>query len=172
MNGDIITDLFLADDPRAAAVNLAALWETARALHPARMAVAPSVVLELRYAPDGTRRQTFAQIGAALGVTPQRARELVARALKLLRVRWRGFAPVPASLPIADAAQTPADAPTLREAIAARVADLRAAHPDARIVIETARRNWPRAECPGVAFVEGLPWAYVVTVEDAARDAG
>jgi len=164
MNGDIITDLFLADDPRAAAVNLAALWETARALHPARMAVAPAAVLELRYAPDGTRRQTFAEVGAVLGVTPQRARELVARSLRLLRARWRGFAPASASLSIADAAQTPADASTLAQAIASHLTIERTAHPAASIVVETASRNWPAGDWPGVEFVTGLPWAYVLTV--------
>ena len=172
MDGNIVEDLFNADDPRAAAVDLAALWETARALQPKRMAVAPSVVLELRYAPDGTRRQTFAEVGAVLGVTPQRARELVARALKLLRARWRGFAPAPASLPIADAAQTPADASTLAQAIASHLTIERAAHPAASIVVETASRNWPAGDWPGVEFVTGLPWAYVLTVEDPAQDAG
>jgi len=146
----------------AFAVNLDAFWRCAEA-------VGGDIVLRLRFNADGTRRQSYREVAAALGVTLPQARATIAKALRVLRRQQAAFV---IQLTAADAARTPADAPTLAQAIAARVADLRAAHPDARIVIETARRNWPRAEWPGVAFVEGLPWAYVVTVEDPARDAG
>ena len=146
----------------AFAVNLDAFWRCAEA-------VKVDTVLRLRFNADGTRRQSYREVAAALGVTLPQARATIAKALRVLRQQQAAFVIAP---DLAEAARTPADAPTLREAIAARVTDLRVRYPDARIVVETAQRNWPREEWPGVEFVTGLPWAYVVTVEDAARDAG
>ena len=146
----------------ARAVDLDACWRCAEA-------VEVDTVLRLRFNADGTRRQSYREVAAALGVTLPQARATIAKALRVLRQQQAAFVIVPA---VAEAARTPADAPTLRETIAARVAELRADYPDARIVVETAQRNWPREEWPGVEFAEGLPWAYVLTVEDPAQDAG
>jgi len=79
---DLDRELLGPDSPQR--LNLNRFWAAAD-FAPARQTHTLRHILRARYSPGGQVQRTYAQVGAHLGVSQERARQLVARALRLMR---------------------------------------------------------------------------------------